>query len=252
MRAVILLAMSAAATVGVALALGTGIGAQTVDGLDLKAVRERALIDPEAAALFEAQVARRGERFKAEAADLASQAKAGQLRLGPHQARRPTGEVFDFDAMLSSASVSSDSKEDDLPRLIAFASLSMPDAALRQMIADVSRAGGVVVFRGFPANSAKQFTAGLAKLLPQGSVRANVGIDPRLFRAFDVQAVPTYVLTTGGFDLCDGFDCRTAVPPHDRVAGNVTLDYVLATLAGGAGPAAGAARIYADRLGALP
>jgi conjugal transfer pilus assembly protein TrbC len=252
MRAVILLATGAVATFGAALALGTGLGAQTIDGLDLKAVRERALIDPEAAALFEQSVARRGERFKAEAAELAAQAKAGQLRLGAHQARPRDGEVFDFDAMVASARAPASSEADDLPRLIAFASLSMPEVALRQMIADVSRAGGVVVFRGFPANSAKQFTAGLAKLLPQGAVRANVGIDPRLFRAFDVHVVPTYVLTTGGFDLCDGFDCRTAVPPHDRIAGNMTLDYVLATLAGGAGPAAEAARIYADRLEARP
>lgn len=252
MRPLILLAAGAAATFGVALALGTGLGAQTVDGLDLEAVRERALIDPEAAALFEQQVARRGERFAAEAAELASKAKAGQVRLVARPAWPRGGEVFDFDAMVASASTSASSEAEDLPRLIAFASLSMPEVALRQMIADVSRAGGVVVFRGFPANSAKRFTAGLAKLLPQGSVRANVGIDPRLFRAFDVQVVPTYVLTTGGFDLCDGFDCRTAVPPHDRIAGNMTLDYVLATVAGGTGPGAGAARIYADRVRARP
>ncbi len=252
MRTAILLAAGAAATFGAALALSTGLGAQTVDRLDLKSVRERALIDPEAAALFEQQVARRGERFAAEAAELASKAKAGQVRLGARAGRPRGGEVFDFDAMVASASASASSEVDDLPRLIAFASLSMPEVALRQMIADVSRAGGVVVFRGFPANSAKRFTAGLAKLLPQGSVRANVGIDPRLFRAFDVQVVPTYVLTTGGFDLCDGFDCRTAVPPHDRIAGNMTLDYVLATVAGGAGPGAQAARIYADRVRARP
>jgi conjugal transfer pilus assembly protein TrbC len=252
MRTTILLAAGAAATLGAALALGTGLGAQTIDGLDLRAVRERASIDPEAAALFEQQVARRGERFKAQAAELAAQAKAGPVRLGAHQARPRAGEVFDFDAMVASASASASGDAHDLPRLIAFASLSMPEVALRQMIADVSRAGGVVVFRGFPANSAKRFTAGLARLMPEGKVSANVGIDPRLFRAFQVQVVPTYVLTTGGFDLCDGFDCGTAVPPHDRIAGNMTLDYVLATLAAGTGPAADVARIYADRLDTRP
>jgi conjugal transfer pilus assembly protein TrbC len=34
---------------------------------------------------------------------------------------------------------------------------------------------------------------------------ANIGIDPRLFRAFDVQAVPTYVAVSSDFDLCAGF-----------------------------------------------
>ena len=86
------------------------------------------------------------------------------------------GTLDDFDAMVAG------SKEqfapEDAPRLIAFASLSMPAMSLKAMIVDVSRAGGVVVFRGMPGNSARTFTTALAKVLPQGEVRAAVGVDP--------------------------------------------------------------------------
>ncbi|NNM78023.1 type-F conjugative transfer system pilin assembly protein TrbC [Sphingomonas sp. ID1715] len=252
MRAVTLIVTGVAATIGAVLALGTGLGAQTVDGLDLERVRERARLDPGAAAQFEETIARRGDRFKAEAAELAAQARAGQAKLsGEARSSAPSGS-FDFDAMVASAGARAESDAQDLPRLIAFASLSMPQPALRQMIADVSRVGGVIVFRGFPANSARRFTAGIATLMPEGTPNASIGIDPRLFRAFNVQVVPTYVVTTTGFDLCDGFNCRTALPPHDRIAGNLTLDYVLTTLAGGDGPAADVARIYADRVRRRP
>ena len=39
------------------------------------------------------------------------------------------------------------------PMFIVFASLSMPEASLTRLIADTTKAGGVVVFRGFPGGS---------------------------------------------------------------------------------------------------
>jgi conjugal transfer pilus assembly protein TrbC len=67
---------------------------------------------------------------------------------------------------------------------------------------------------------------------------ANIGIDPRLFRAFDVQVVPTYVAVSSDFDLCAGFSCTTKLPPYDRMIGNVTVEYALSTFASGNGPGA--------------
>ena len=115
------------------------------------------------------------------------------------------------------------------------------------MIDDVGRAGGVVVFRGLPQNSAKALTAALSKIARQGEALDGVGIDPRLFRAFAVEAVPAYVVTTSDFDLCDGFDCTTQVPPHDRMTGNVTAAHALETFAGGGGPGARMAAQYLKR-----
>ena len=124
----------------------------------------------------------------------------------------------------------------------------MPPAALRDLIGRVNAAGGVVALRGFPAGSAKVLTEALSKVALDQDQLGSVGIDPRLFRAFNVTAVPTYVVASTDFDLCDGFDCQTQVPPHDRLSGNVTADFALETIARGGGPAARIASQYLARL----
>lgn len=247
MRQLLLLTTGALSIAGAILGLGSAVPAQTVDGLDLGQVRARAKLSPEEAEAFATVVARRGEALKREAADNAATARAAAARYA-RQARPASDQVatFDFDAMVAGSTKGLE--PDDAPRLMAFASLSMPAASLKQMIADVSRAGGVVVFRGFPGNSARSFTAALARALPDGGARSAVGVDPRLFRAFDVEAVPAFVVTATDFDLCDGFDCRTAVPPHDRMSGNVTLEFALDRFATGGGPAARVAAAYRARL----
>ena len=140
--------------------------------------------------------------------------------------------------MVADAGTMASEGRGEAPRFIAFASTSMPPAALRTMIDDVTRAGGVVVFRGLPQNSAKALTAALSKVARPGEPLTSVGIDPRLFRAFGIEAVPTYVVTSSDFDLCDGFDCTTQVPPHDRMTGNVSAAHALETFARGGGPGA--------------
>lgn len=128
------------------------------------------------------------------------------------------------------------------PALLAFASTSMPPDALERLIGDVSKAGGTVVFRGFAAEGSKGFLEALRKAVPEGS-GARVMIDPRLFRAFGIEDVPTYVAASSSFPLCDGLDCTSTPTPHDRIAGNVTTRYALETFIAGKGPGAqGAAR----------
>jgi conjugal transfer pilus assembly protein TrbC len=130
------------------------------------------------------------------------------------------------------------------PRFYAFVSLSMPTASLKQMMREVGRAGGVAVFRGFPSNSAKQFLAEMGRVVEKGQALNGVGIDPRLFRAFDVESVPAYIVASSDFQPCTGFHCQTEVPPFDRLSGNVTPEYALTTISEGGGPAAAVARIY--------
>ena len=179
---------------GLAFALATGVGAQTVDGLDLAKVRARAAVNAADAESLARTVAKRGDALRDEAVATAA---ASRARLREANVFGPTvkGGVLDFDAMVASAGKAAE--PDETPRLIAFASLSMPQASLKAMIADVSKAGGVVVFRGLPGNSAKIFTTAIAKVLPAGE-DSSVGIDPRLFRAFRVEAVPAYVVTANG------------------------------------------------------
>lgn len=221
----------------------TAIVAQTVDGFDVQAVKRRAAEIEQDAKDFSEQVKNRGDAFREEALSVREggtenmrQVATKDLPVGPKGA-------IDFDELVQTASRNASQPAGQAPQLIVFASLSMPPEALRQLIRDTAAAGGVVVFRGFPNNSMKAFASALGKVVDEQDQLANVGIDPRLFRAFDVQAVPTYVAVSSDFDLCDGFSCRTAVPPHDRMTGNVTVDYALTTFADANGPGARVAAI---------
>lgn len=105
-----------------------------------------------------------------------------------------------------------------------------------------------MVFNGFPGNSMKAFQQGILKVVEKNEDYGNIGIDPRLFRAFEVTSVPTFVVVSSDFDVCDGFDCKTVVPPFDRMSGNVTLEHVLETFTQGRGPGS---PISAQALGRL-
>ncbi len=223
-----------------------GAAAQTIEPeLDLAAIRAKA---QSGAGEAEALAATARIRAVAEQADAtADQAKAhGETyaRTAPTAVPQPSDPIFDFDQMVAAAGTAAKGNLGEAPRFIAFASLSMPPQALRDMITRVNAAGGVVALRGFPAGSAKVLTEALGKVALDQDQMGSVGIDPRLFRAFNVTAVPTYVVASTDFDLCDGFDCRTQVPPHDRLSGNVTADFALETIARGGGPAARIASQY--------
>ena len=217
--------------------------AQTVDGLDLEAIKRRSAAMQGDAETFAEHVRNRGDAFREDA--IAVQAKATGNLVNLAKADLPTNGdgAFDFDEIIKGASQNVATSRGDAPQFIAFASLSMPVPALRQLIADTSKAGGVVVFRGFPINSMKAFSAMLSKVVNDRDQLANVGIDPRLFRAFDVQAVPTYVAVSSDFDLCSGLSCKSQVPAHDRMTGNVSVRYVLDTFVAAHGPGAGVSAV---------
>lgn len=217
--------------------------AQTVDGLDLEAIKRRSAAMQGDADLFAEHVRNRGDAFREEA--VAIQAKSSTNLTALAKADLPVNGdgAFDFDEIIKGASQNVAGTKGDAPQFIAFASLSMPPAALRQLIADTGKAGGVVVFRGFPNNSMKAFSAMLGKVVTDKDQLSNVGIDPRLFRAFNVEAVPTYVAVSTDFDLCSGLNCTTSVPTHDKITGNVSVRYVLDTFVAAHGPGAGVASV---------
>lgn len=224
--------------------LAAPLGAQRAEDLDLARIRARAATQAPDAEAFARAISRRGDALKREARVAADTARTSLDR--PKATVTDAAATFDFDTMVKIAGAGGEA--DAAPRLIAFASLSMPAAALRRMIEDVGRAGGAVVFRGLPSNSARVFTAALSEVLPSDQARTSIGIDPRLFRAFDIRAVPTYVVTGTAVDLCDGLECRSAPPPHDVVRGNVTLAHALRTFSEGRGPGARAADGFRRRL----
>lgn len=229
-----------------------GAGAQTADpGVDLEAIRARAIEQAGEADALAASARARAEQLAREARSSASDAQAHGRRFAGEatkSARPDPAQTFDFDRMVADAGTMASEGMGEAPRFIAFASLSMPPVALRAMIDDVTQAGGVIVLRGLPQNSAKMLTAALSKVARPSEQLTSMGIDPRLFRAFGIEAVPTYVVASSDFDLCDGFDCVSAVPPHDRMSGNVSASYALETFARGGGPGALLAAQHLARL----
>jgi conjugal transfer pilus assembly protein TrbC len=216
--------------------------AQTIEGLDLQAIEKRGEgAEQDAQALLDFVKGQGEPQAKAaqavvddaydRIADLDVSGIAGGAKDGP----------IDFDAMVAGAKGNLAGPK-STPLVIAFVSLSMPEESLRRTILDTTRAGGVIVFRGFSQGGAKPFVQLLAKAVDQKDA-PNITIDPRLFRAFKIDRVPTIVAASGSFEPCDQLDCVTPPPPHDRISGNVTLGYALQTFAEGGGPGAPASRV---------
>ena len=229
---------------------GAALGqASDADSLDLVKIRAEVAKHASEAQQLSDQVRARADTERQVALQMLVQAKAHSARYVEIVKARQSHDStmpFDFDRMI--AEVNSDTRQAlaESPRFIAFASLTMPPASLKAMLVDVPQAGGVVVFRGFPRGDMKLFVSALTKAIGSRDAAGSAGIDPRLFRAFKVDAVPAYVIVSSDFDLCDGFDCATQLPPHDRMSGNVTADYALQTFARGGGPGARIAQVHLD------
>ncbi len=235
--------------IGLVLTL-SGVGAvlaqTSVDGLDLEAIDKRAQAKAAETADFVKAILERQSHANAEHTDAEAVVAAARSKLAQTAARsRPGGSGsagVDLDAMVADAGQLTKPAASGAPMFIAFASLSMPAESLQRMIADVTKAGGMVVFRGFSAEGGHAFMAGLSKVIPQG-LAPHVSIDPRLFRAYHVEAVPTYVAASSSFTLCSGDGCESEPTPYDRMAGNVTAEYALETFAQGNGPGAAVAKV---------
>jgi len=231
-------------TLGI-IAAGTGVGAalaQTVDGLDLGAIQRRADAQAADAAILSDEVARRAKDYREDAETIQSAAMEKVKGLEPATLAKGWKGPVDFDELVASAASNLKDNRGTAPQFMVFVSLSMPEQALRQIINETSAAGGFVVFRGFPNNSGKQFIAAMSKVVEKDDQFASIGIDPRLFRAFNITAVPTYVAVSSDFSPCDGLACKTTPPPFDSISGNVTTSYVLQTFSDDNGPGALVAR----------
>lgn len=230
--------------------VGSVLAQTTVDGLDLEAINKAAQVHVRNLGQFVDEVLGHQAKANADQADeledlvVISRAKMHAVAAAKAKAN-PNGDAVDLDALVADAGrsmvPSAQSAPQSTPMLIAFASLSMPPESLKQMIADVSKAGGMVVFRGFSPGGPKPFMNALHEAIGD-TTGAHVSIDPRLFRAYGVETVPTYVAASSSFDLCSGEDCASRPTPYDRIAGNVTTHFALETIAQGHGPGAPVAR----------
>ena len=161
--------------------------------------------------------------------------------LGGH--RDPAGAVVGAPARLPGRSMPG-----RYPPILAFASLAMPEASLRAHIDQASKAGAVVVLRGFVNGSLKDTVAAVRRLLGDGGA-GGLAIDPTLYRRFAVARVPVVVALDRPPPPCRVRHCDgEPVPDHDRVAGDVTLYRALRLFADGGGPGAETARTALARL----
>jgi conjugal transfer pilus assembly protein TrbC len=235
--------------IGLALSLGGLALAQSVpDGIDLDKVRERAAEHTEEAQALATNVRVRAEALTEDAQGVQVQAQANRASYADSVEVTPTEAILDFDTMIANQAAAEKAVLGASPRFIAFASLSMPPAALKALVHDMTRAGGVTVLRGFPQGNSEAFKKRLAAIWSDRNDAGSLGIDPRLFRAFQIEAAPSFVMLSTDFSPCDGFDCTSNVPPHDRIAGNISVGEVLDTFASGRGPGADLARLHKQRL----
>ena len=212
--------------------------------LDLAEIRARASEHAQDAEALATSVRTRADTL-AEDARTTQQAALDNRAAYVKEAQASAGVgPLDLDGMIRSAADAEVAAMGEVPRFIAFASLSMPEPSLKALVRDVTRAGGVTVLRGFPQGDSAAFKKRLAAIWRDGSEAGALGIDPRLFRTFDIAVAPSFVMVASDFSPCDGFDCTDTLPPHDRIAGNVSVEDALETFADGGGPGAQLARLH--------
>jgi conjugal transfer pilus assembly protein TrbC len=146
------------------------------------------------------------------------------------------------------------SPQDALPGLMVFVSLGMPVASLERLVDDAQRTGAVLVLRGVQNRSLKTTKATIQQLI--GQRRVAWRIDPPLFKALRIEAVPTYVLMepsqaaplpcgAPGLEEAAG---QCGQPFHTRVAGDVSISRALLAMAESGPTAAAMASSYLRRL----
>lgn len=171
-----------------------------------------------------AEVGRRGDAYRAEARALAD-GNAARLRQG--FSGLEAGDLFGVDV---DAEAFGPARGDEGIVYVAV-SFSMEPAALRALAAEAQRAGAVMVVRGLVGGSAAR-TLKVARTTFDEASAAGLAVDPQVFRAFDVERVPTFIAAAAPIEPCEGgVDCTSPAPAHDRLSGNLSLAEALRLLA---------------------
>ena len=130
--------------------------------------------------------------------------------------------------------------------IIVFMSLSVPEKSWREWSLEAARIGAPLVLRGVAREGLRATVKRVGGHLAEDSGAA---IDPRLFRLFEVTAVPAVVVVPGGVPACKSRGCASdPSPPHDRIKGNTGLDAALSIIALEGGPGRETARHHLGKL----
>ena len=130
--------------------------------------------------------------------------------------------------------------------VIVFMSLSVPAAAWREWSFEAARIGAPLLLRGVVRGGLRATVKRVGAHLA-GS--AGAAIDPRLFRLFDIKAVPAVAVIPGGVPPCTTRGCSAdPAPPHDVIGGNIGLEAALAAITREGGPGRETARRHLGKL----
>lgn len=93
--------------------------------------------------------------------------------------------------------------------ILVFVSFSMPKESLVELCNEAGKYKAILVIRGVHQNSFTKTKDKILNISPQGLA---LNIDPELFRKYDIQRVPTFVLIRNGKET-------------RRLSGNVPLEF---------------------------
>lgn len=138
-------------------------------------------------------------------------------------------------------------------RLLIFATLGMPQAALVKLAKQAARSGAVMVFRGVDGGLAGgNWARSVEAFKPIAEAGASIQIHPELFKAYRITQAPTFILTVPNQgDACVS-DRAKACDKALRSVGDVSLNYVLERWSAGTGELANEARRRLARIEGLP
>jgi type-F conjugative transfer system pilin assembly protein TrbC len=109
--------------------------------------------------------------------------------------------------------------------VLIFISSSMPKASLVQWFEEAKQLGAAIILTGFINNSLLETEAYFAPIFKEVE-ESGIEINPTLFDAYHITAVPAVVVTTGSLA------CNSIEPPSfDRVMGNTSLSAALKIIA---------------------
>lgn len=158
--------------------------------------------------------------------------RAVALVVLPAAAAAQAAEGVDVAQLVRKYRASLATKSATSPAMVILVSFAMPDSSLIRLARDAGRAGVPLVLRGLVDNSITATAPKIHASDPKG--QADWQVDPRPFRALEIQGVPVFaVRTKQGWEV---------------VRGDVSLSYALRELAQRKGPAAATAQRLAQRL----
>ena len=138
-----------------------------------------------------------------------------------------------------------------MAEILIFTSLSVPAVSWRQWARDAAATGAPRVLRGVGEGGLPETAKRIGERL--GGAKAGAAIDPRLFRLFGIERVPAVVVVPGGVPPCRSRGCaEDPAPPHDRIAGNISLAAALEAVAEEGDAGRDVAKAVLERLGRQP